>query len=160
VVGNVVNASPCSDMAPALLCLGARAVLSSRRGQRVVPFLEFFQGVKKTVLRPDELLEEIVVPAESAGARGAYRKLKRIQGHDLGIVGVAVLKHAGALRLGISSCAPTPLLVDGLREGDPPEAAVGAARRAIRPISDLRCSKEYRAHMVEVFVRRLIEEVR
>jgi CO/xanthine dehydrogenase FAD-binding subunit len=160
VVGNVVNASPCSDMAPALLCLGARAVVSSRGGQRVVPFREFFQGVKRTVLRPDEVLEEIVVPAQSAGARGAYRKLKRIQGHDLGIVGVAVLKHAGALRLGISSCAPTPLLVDGLREGDPAEAAVEAARRAIRPISDLRCSKEYRAHMVEVFVRRLVEEVR
>jgi CO/xanthine dehydrogenase FAD-binding subunit len=160
VVGNVVNASPCSDMAPALLCLGARAVISSRKGQRVVPFQEFFRGVKQTVLRADEILEEIVVPAESAGARGAYRKLKRIQGHDLGIVGVAVLKHAGALRLGISSCAPTPLLVDGLREGDPADAAVEAARRAIRPISDLRCSKEYRAHMVEVFVRRLCEEVR
>jgi len=160
VVGNVVNASPCSDMAPALLCLGARAVISSRRGQRVVAFQEFFQGVKKTVLRPDEILEEIVVPAASAGARGAYRKLKRIQGHDLGIVGVAVHKHAGALRLGISSCAPTPLLVEGLKEGDAPEAAVAAARTAIRPISDLRCSKEYRAHMVEVFVRRLLQEVR
>jgi CO/xanthine dehydrogenase FAD-binding subunit len=160
VIGNVVNASPCSDMAPALLCLGARALISSRRGQRVVPFQEFFRGVKQTVLRPDELLEAILVPAASAGARGSYRKLKRIQGHDLGIVGVAVMKHGGALRLSISSCAPTPLLVDGLGEGDPADAVAAAARRAIRPISDLRCSREYREHMVEVFVRRLLEEVR
>ena len=90
VVGNVVNASPCSDMAPGLLCLQARAVISSRRGEREVPFKEFFKGVKKTVVRPDEVLERIVVPAASAGARGNYHKLKRINGHDLGIVGVAM----------------------------------------------------------------------
>ena len=159
VVGNVVNASPCSDMAPALLCLGARALVASERGERVVPFQEFFRGVKSTVLRADEVVEGILVPAASAGARGGYRKLKRIQGHDLGIVGVALMKKDGLLRLGISSCAPTPLLVDGLKESDPPEVVVAAARRAIRPISDLRCSREYREYMVEVFVRRLLREV-
>ena len=159
VVGNVVNASPCSDMAPALLCLGARAVIASRRGDRVVPFSEFFRGVKRTVLAADEVLERIVVPVETSGARGGYRKLKRIKGHDLGIVGVALMKKDGLLRLGISSCAPTPVLVDGLSESDPVETVVAAARDAVHPISDLRCSAEYRAHMVEVFVRQLMQEV-
>jgi carbon-monoxide dehydrogenase medium subunit len=159
VVGNVVNASPCADMAPALLCLGAHAVLSSQSGQRTVPFTEFFTGVKRTVLRPDEILEEIVIPPSAAGARGAYRKLKRIKGHDLGIVGVAASNKDGALRLGISSCAPTPLLVDGLSVTDPADAAVAAAREVISPISDVRCSREYREHMVEVYVRRTLREV-
>lgn len=159
VVGNIVNASPCADMAPALLCLGAHVVLSSKSGQRSVPVTEFFTGVKKTVLRPDEVLEEIVVPPETANARGAYQKLKRIKGHDLGIVGVAAMKLDGALRLGISSCAPTPLLVDGLSADGSADAAVAAARGAISPISDVRCSREYREHMVEVFVRRTLQEV-
>jgi CO/xanthine dehydrogenase FAD-binding subunit len=159
VVGNIVNASPCSDMAPALLCLGARALIASRRGERVVPLREFFMGVKKTVLRPDEVLEALVVPASGARARGAYRKLKRIGGHDLGIVGVALMKKDGALRLGISSAAPTPLVVDGLAESDSPEVVVESALKAIKPISDLRCTKEYREFMVETFVRRLLEEV-
>ncbi|MGD0593767.1 MAG: FAD binding domain-containing protein [Acidimicrobiales bacterium] len=159
VVGNVVNASPCADMAPALLCLGARAVISSRAGHRVVPFKDFFTGVKQTVLRPGEILEEIIVPPETATARGSYRKLKRIKGHDLGIVGVAAMKKDGLLRLGISSCAPTPLLVEGLSEADPVEVAVTAAQLAIHPISDLRCSREYREHMVGVFVRRVLQEV-
>jgi carbon-monoxide dehydrogenase medium subunit len=159
VIGNVVNASPCSDMAPALLCLGAHAVISSKSGQREVPFVEFFKGVKKTVLRPDEVLERIVVPASSAGARGSYRKLKRINGHDLGIVGVALMRKDGLLRLGISSSAPTPVLVDGLKEGDSVDVVVAAARKAISPISDLRCSKEYREFMVETFVKRLLKEV-
>jgi CO/xanthine dehydrogenase FAD-binding subunit len=159
VIGNVVNASPCSDMAPALLCLGASAVISSKRGQRVVPFKEFFTGVKRTVLRADEILEEIIVPPAAAAARGAYCKLKRIKGHDLGIVGVAAMRQDNVVRLGISSCAPTPLLVEGLAAADPLDAAVSAAQAAIHPISDLRCTREYREHMVGVFVRRVLKEV-
>ena len=89
-----------------------------RAGNATVPFQEFFKGVKKTVVQDDEILERIVVPASSAGARGSYRKLKRINGHDLGIVGVALMKKDGLVRLGISSSAPTPVLVDGLKEGD------------------------------------------
>ncbi len=159
VIGNVVNASPCADMAPALLCLGARAVISSRDGRREVPFSEFFTGAKRTVLLPGELLEEIIVPAEAAGGRGSYRKLKRIKGHDLGIVGVAAVSNNGSLRLGISSCAPTPLLVDGLSSQDDVEDVVAAAHEAISPISDVRCTKEYRTHMVGVYVRRALREV-
>jgi carbon-monoxide dehydrogenase medium subunit len=159
VVGNVVNASPCSDMAPGLLCLQARAVVASNRGERVVPFRDFFTGVKKTVLAHDEVVERIVVPPETAGARGGYRKLKRIKGHDLGIVGVALLKLNGDLRLGVSSAAPTPVLVDGLSTDTPADEVVAAARGAISPISDVRCSAEYRAFMAETYVRRLLEEV-
>jgi CO/xanthine dehydrogenase FAD-binding subunit len=159
VVGNVVNASPCSDMAPGLLCLHASAVISSFRGERTVPFREFFTGVKRTVLAGDEVLERIVVPAASAGAVGGYRKLKRIKGHDLGIVGVALLKHDGDLRLGVSSAAPTPVLVDGLTTDTPADDVVAAVHGAISPISDVRCSAEYRSFMAETYTRRLLEEV-
>lgn len=159
VIGNVVNASPCADMSPALLCLGAHAVISSQDGSREVPFTEFFTGAKRTILAANEVLEEIVVPAQSADAKGSYRKLKRIKGHDLGIVGVAVSSKDGALRLGISSCAPTPLLVEGLSVGDPVDDVIAAAHAAITPISDVRCTKEYRAHMVGVYVRRALREV-
>jgi CO/xanthine dehydrogenase FAD-binding subunit len=160
VIGNIVNASPCADMAPALLCLDARAVIASKRGEREIQMRGFFTGVKRTVLAPGEILERVVVPVASAGARGAYAKLKRISGHDLGLVSVAVHKHDGALRLAIGSAAPTPVLVDGLQESATVETIVAAARRAISPISDLRCTKEYREHMVEVFVRRLLQEVK
>ncbi len=159
VIGNLVNASPCSDMAPALLCLDARVILASRKSEREVPLREFFTGVKRTVMHSNEILERIIVPAESARARGSYRKLKRIKGHDLGIVGVALMKKDGIMRLGLSSVAPTPLLVDGLGESDDADAVVAAVMKAIRPISDLRCTKEYRAFMVGVFTRRLLEEV-
>jgi len=160
VIGNVVNASPCSDMAPALLCLGARAEIASVRGTRSVPFAEFFTGVKKTVLAKDEILERIVVPAASAGVKGEYRKLKRINGHDLGIVGVAVARTAGELRVAVSSAAPTPVLVKGLSAAAKADEAVKATLAAVNPISDVRCTREYRLFMIETFVRRILEELK
>ena len=160
VVGNIAHASPGADMAPGLMCLGARVQIGSQRRQREIPLEEFFTGVKRTALSPDEIVESITVPASSAGARGSYRKLKRIDGHDLALVGVALAKHEGAVRLGIASAAPTPLLIGGLFEENSPDQVLAAVRAAIRPISDLRCSKEYREHMIGVYVRRLLEEVR
>jgi carbon-monoxide dehydrogenase medium subunit len=160
VIGNVVNASPCSDMAPALLCLGARAVIASSAGERTVPFSEFFVGVKKTVLKSDEILERIIVPAESSGVHGEYRKLKRINGHDLGIVGVAIAKVGKKLRVAVSSAAPTPILVDSLAVSASVDEAVAATLAAVSPISDVRCTKEYRLFMIETFVRRIMEELK
>jgi carbon-monoxide dehydrogenase medium subunit len=160
VVGNITHASPGADMAPGLLCLGARVVIGSRKGPREVDLKDFFTGVKKTVLGPDEIVESIVVPPGSAGSRGSYRKLKRIEGHDLSLVAVALTRNQGALRLSIGSAAPTPLLLEGFSDDDSTEDVVAAAREAICPISDLRASKEYRQFMVEVYVRRLLEEVR
>jgi carbon-monoxide dehydrogenase medium subunit len=160
VIGNIVNASPCSDMAPALLCLGAKVRIASKSGERELPLREFFKGVKKTALAADEVVEAIVVAPGLAGARGSYHKLKRIKGHDLGIVGVALMKKNGVLKLGISSSAPTPVLVAGLREEDSFDTVAFAAKEATSPISDLRCSKEYREFMIGVFVKRLMAEVK
>jgi len=159
VIGNVVNASPCSDMAPALLCLGAVARLRSAIGSRELSFSSFFTGVKKTALAPGEYLESILIPASSSGARGKYLKLKRIAGHDLGIVGVLMTRQDGILRFAVSSAAPTPVLVDSVPVDDRPESAVAKVLAAVSPISDVRGSKEYREHMIAVFVRRLLGEV-
>ena len=160
VVGNIAHASPGADMAPGLLCLGARVVVASQRGERELALKDFFTGVKQTVLGHDEIIEAITVPPASAGSRGSYSKLKRIDGHDLALVGVALAKNGGELRLGIASAAPTPLLIDGLNAEDPEDVVLAAAREAVHPITDLRCSEEYRRFMIEVYVRRLLEEVR
>ena len=160
IMGNVVNASPCSDMAPGLLCLGAQAIIASSKGVRQVPFKEFFVGVKKTVLHPTEVLESIVIPASSAGGVGAYKRLKRINGHDLGIVGVAVYIQKDLLRIAVSSAAPTPVVTPDLPASISTDEAIAAVKAIISPISDVRCSKEYREFMVEVFVARLLKEVR
>lgn len=160
VAGNVANASPCSDMAPALLCLEATAVIRSKTGQRLVPFSQFFAGVKKTVMQSGEFLEKIIIPASSAGATGRYLKLKRIAGHDLGIVGVLMSSHNGRRRFAVSSAAPTPVLVDSISDRDEVAEIRAKVLKSVSPISDVRASKEYREHMIGIYVERLLKEVR
>jgi carbon-monoxide dehydrogenase medium subunit len=125
-----------------------------------VPFTEFFAGVKKTVLKPGEYLASIIVPAESRNARGTYLKLKRIAGHDLGIVGVLMVRHGDSIRFGVSSAAPTPVLVESVTLKDSPDEATRKVLASVSPISDVRGTKEYREHMIGVYVRRLLEEVK
>jgi len=159
VAGNVVNASPCSDMALPLLCLDAEAVLVSLDGQRVVRFRGFFTGPKATVLRPGEFLSEIRVSASRAGITGRYAKLKRIKGHDLGIVGGMLARAEDGIRAAISSAAPTPILVVGIDPTEGSDALNERVQSAIKPIDDVRCTAEYRRFMVGVFIRRLFPEV-
>lgn len=159
VVGNIVTASPCGDMTSPLLCLGTDVVLRSARGERRMPLVEFITGVKKTQIAPDEIVQRLVVPPDRIDAAGGYRKLKRIKGHDLGVVAVALIKSRGHARVAISSAAPTPVLLPDFGVDTPVAEIQQAAQTAISPIDDVRCTKEYRRFMVDVFIRRLMEEV-
>ncbi len=157
VCGNIVNASPCADMAPALLCLDASVHIASGSGTRVLPVRDFFTGPKKTVLKAGEWLEKITVPDSSKNATGNYLKLKRIAGHDLGIVGVLMVKRQGKVFFAVSSAAPTPVLVDSVSASDGEETAVKKVLASVSPISDVRSTKEYREYMIGVYVKRLME---
>lgn len=159
VIGNVVTASPCGDMTSPLLCLGAEIDLRSAKGTRSMPVVEFITGVKKTKISPDEIVERIRVPVTHADASGGYRKLKRIKGHDLGVVAVAMIKSNGVLRTAISSAAPTPVLLEEFPASTGTEEIRKAAQKAISPIDDVRCTREYREFMVDVFISRLTEEL-
>lgn len=159
IVGNIVTASPCGDFGSPLLTLGGKVVLASTNGERQLPLREFITGVKKTLIRSDEIVTRIVVPVDWAGAVGGYRKLKRIKGHDLGVVSVAMIRHQDVIRCAISSAAPTPVLLDDLPADSSVETVQKAAQAAISPIDDVRCTREYRAFMVNVFIQRLMDTV-
>jgi carbon-monoxide dehydrogenase medium subunit len=63
VAGNICNAVPSADMAPALLSLEANLKLVSRKGERTVEIEDFFTGPNQTVVKDDEILTEIRLPA-------------------------------------------------------------------------------------------------
>ncbi len=159
VVGNIVNASPCADLAPPLLCLDAAIEIQSADGARQVSCREFFVAAKQTVLRPGELVSRILVPAETADGQGGYKKLKRIQGHDLGIVGVALWRQRDRVRVAVSSAAPTPVYVGEFAADEPLASVQEALSAAINPIDDVRCTRDYRLFMAGVYLRRLWQEV-
>lgn len=72
--GNICNASPAGDTLPVLYILDARVVLASAGGKRELPLPSFIQGVKRTCLKPNELLESIVIP-KAVFTRTYYKKV-------------------------------------------------------------------------------------
>lgn len=171
LVGNICNASPAADSAPALLVLEANVRIMSREGFREVPIEKFFTGVKKTILKPWEVVREVFIPEPPKNSFGRYLKMMRVWSEDLAIVGVAGLGYREGkdlrIRLAYSSVAPTPLRVREAEEAfleagtveEKIEKAARVASEKVSPISDVRGSAEYRLNLVKVLTRRLLKQI-
>ena len=184
VAGNLITASPANDTITPLWALDARVVLASTRGRRTLTFPEFYHGVRRVDLHPEEMLVGIQFPAMRPNQRGTFLKLGLRRAQAISVVNVAViLTFAEDLdpgqapgpnvpvteaRITLGAVAPTIIraphaeealrqraLTDGLIE----EVARLAAQDA-RPIDDLRGSAEYRRHMVATLVRRALMALR
>jgi len=174
VAGNLCNASPASDTAPACLVLDARVVLFGPAGERRLPLNGFFTSPGRTQMRPDEIMTAVEVPVPPANCAGRYLKLGRNAIGDLAIVGVAVAGFPDAMaasgirfRIALASVAPIPLrataaeaiLTQGPLTEETIDATTTAAMDAVIPISDVRGSAEYRKLMVRNLTRRAVEDV-
>ena len=169
VGGNICNAAPSADMIPPLLALDAEALIAGPRGERRVPLRDVITGVRKTVLGPDELLVELLVPDPGPNSGGAYLRHTPRRELDIAVVGVASqVTLAGGVcrkaRIALAAVAPTPVharAAERALEGQAltaqkiEEAAVLAVEAA-RPISDQRGSAEFRRHLVRVLTRRTL----
>lgn len=162
--GNVCNASPAADTAPALLVFDAVARLTSDSGSRDVSIDEFFVAPGRTVLEAGEILESIQVPPVAATSGSAFLKMSRVTA-DISKVSVAVsLVRDGdsveQCRIALGAVAATPLRVtraeatltgDVLTESTIEEVA-SIAQDEINPISDIRSTATYRRHVAGVLV--------
>lgn len=164
LAGNIANASPAADSAPALLVLGASVNATEMDGSRKIPIEELFTGVKKTSLRAFEVITSITIPPPGARARSAFIKKQRVKGHDLAIINMAAYydPDAGELRVAIGSCSITPILlpVMSISADEPPDELIrrinAIAQEAISPIDDVRASAEYRRALVPVLLEDLL----
>jgi len=169
VGGNICNAAPSADMAPPLVALEAQAVIAGPKGERRVPLSDFFTGVRKTVVGPDELLVEIFVPAPGPHSGGCYIRHTPRRELDIAVVGVAsqVTIANGVCakaRISLAAVAPTPVratAAEAALEGKPLtpeliERAADLAGQAAKPISDQRGSADFRRHLVRILTRRTL----
>jgi carbon-monoxide dehydrogenase medium subunit len=167
--GNICNAAPSADMAPPLLALDAEAVITGPKGERRVPIATFFTGVRRTVLAPDEILVELVVPNPGAHSGGNYLRHTPRRELDIAVVGVASqLTLANGVctkaRIALAAVAPVPLRATAAEQAlegqavtpDRIKRAADLALEAARPISDQRGSAEFRRHLVRVLTRRTL----
>jgi carbon-monoxide dehydrogenase medium subunit len=160
--GNLCNASPSADTAPALLALEAQAEICGNTGTRVIDLDRFFLGPGTTVLGDGEVLTRLKIPLTRKRRGSTYYKLSTRKAMDLAFVGVAVLleldgdDRISKACIALAAVDPTPIRVPSVeRQLEGRVVSLEAAResgelaaRSCNPISDLRASAEYRKEMV------------
>jgi CO/xanthine dehydrogenase FAD-binding subunit len=169
--GNMANATPSADTAPALIALNATAKITSLDGERTVTLEEFFKGPGLTVMRAEEVLAEINIPQTSARLVGEYIKFSPREMMDLAYVGIAVVYNLGdkdkkceGVRIVLGAVAPTPIrakraeaVLEGQNLTEALAEKVGQiAAEEAKPISDVRSSADYRRAMVGAMTARAI----
>jgi aerobic carbon-monoxide dehydrogenase medium subunit len=139
VGGSVAHADPAAELPAALTALGAVFHVRSARGSRDVAAGDFFLTHFTTVLEPDELLVEIVVPPVAPGSGTAIVEHARVHG-DFALGGAAVVVGADRASVVLLAAGPTPVRAVGVEEAladgaDPGEAA-GLAAGAVDVVAE------------------------
>ena len=172
VGGNLCNASPIGDLAPALLALDAVALVRGPGGDRELPLSAFFTGYRRTALGPGELLLGLRVPAPPAGARQLAAKVCKRRELDISAVAAGMvvatdpIRRVVHARLAFGGMAATPAraheaeaaLLGRTWGPDAVEDAVAALSRDFAPIDDHRASAWYRATVAGNLLRGFYEE--
>ena len=161
--GNLVTASPIGDSAPVLLTLDASVVLVTAKGERTVPLADFFVAYRQTVLKPGEIMREIVLP-RGGPSRGLTRrvdflKVSKRRELDISIVAAAFcvdLDAAGVVRkarLAYGGVAAMPMralkaeaALLGKKLTEPNTAHI--LHDTFQPIDDARGGADYRRALV------------
>jgi carbon-monoxide dehydrogenase medium subunit len=153
LAGNICNASPAADTAPALLAYAARVNAIGAAGSRCIPIADFFAGPGRTTLGEGEIVESIDIPFPRPPSGAAFSRLTRRHGVDLAIVSLCCTVHgSGEVTFAAGAVAPRPFIVSG----DTAEEALQRLVARAAPITDLRASREYRAAMLPVLARRAL----
>jgi carbon-monoxide dehydrogenase medium subunit len=166
VVGNLCNASPAADTAPALLSYGAQVKIASAQGERTLALEEFFVGPGRTALQDNELVAEIILPAPQPHTGAAFFRRTRTAMDIAVVCGAAMLQLTNGTcqnaRIALGAVGPIPLRAtraeatlqgQALTDQLIAEASRIASEEA-RPIDDVRSTAEYRREMVRVLTQR------
>lgn len=180
VAGNLITASPANDTITPLMALGARVSLRSKAGERIISLEDFYSGVRKTVMRPDEMLVDIAFPAMNQDQLGTFIKLGLRRAQAISVVNVATSlefdnhgerpwsqRRVQKASITLGAVAPTIIhareaeeyLVGRQLDGETIEAAARLADQAASPIDDVRGSRAYRREMVRVCTSRSLKSL-
>lgn len=173
VAGNLITASPANDTITPLMALDAKVKCKSIRGEREIPLAEFYTGVRKTVLQPDEMLVDIAFPEMKSSQKGNYVKFALRKAQAISVLNLAIVltldkDHISAISITLGAVAPTIihaqkaekfLVGKKLTDVDMVEKAATLVSEDSRPIDDIRGSAHYRQKIVGVMLKRALNAI-
>ncbi len=173
VAGNLITASPANDTITPLMALGASVTLAHVGGERQVALSDFYTGVRKTIMRPDEMLIDISFPALKIDQRGTFIKLALRRAQAISLINIALvltLKNDRITNASITlgAVAPTIIhvpvaeafLIGKTLKDEVISQAAELTMNTSRPIDDLRSSAAYRRETVRVIAARGLRSLR
>ncbi|CAB1065748.1 hypothetical protein D1BOALGB6SA_10547 [Olavius sp. associated proteobacterium Delta 1] len=172
---DICHAVYSGDMAAPLIALDAKLRLAGDRRKNETDLLSFFtgSGIKPNILKFNEILTEIRIPAIPENAGFSYRKLRLRDTVDFPLLGVAVFVQLDGkngkcrqVRLVLGAVGPAPL---GVKEASrlmhgrhitPKliDEVAGAARRMAHPVDNTASSPRYRRQMIPLLIRQAFDE--
>ena len=169
--GNLCNASPAADSAPALVAAGAKVSIAGPKGNRKLAVEDLAAGVGRNNLKKGEIITSIDMPKKDAKSGTSYLRFTPRTEMDIAVVSVGVnltLDGRGVItkaRVALGAVATTVLLVKeaakaiiGTKLDDAAKAKLSAAcSAACKPIDDKRGTIEFRTDVAGVLARRAAE---
>lgn len=172
VVGNLVTASPANDTIVPLYALDARLAVESLKGKREIPLKDFYTGVRKHVLKPDELVTAVLIPKMAQNQDGVFLKLglRKAQAISLVTMAAVLTQDEGKVtdaKITLGAVAPTIIhaesaekfLVGKTLTEENILRAAELAKETARPIDDIRGSAAYRQEISRVLVQRGLKQI-
>lgn len=170
-VGSVCHADPQGDWAATMIALDGKIVAQGPNGRREIAMSDFVLGPFTNALAYNEIAVEAVIPAATGTARGGYLKLERRVG-DFATASVAValdmdgatVRRAGCALAGvggrtIDANEAISVLTGKTLTDENIAAAAQAVAAAAEPRTDHRGSADYKRHIVETFVTRILTNI-
>jgi xanthine dehydrogenase iron-sulfur cluster and FAD-binding subunit A len=172
VVGNLVTASPANDTISPLMALDAKVKLLSTRGERIVALEDFYTGVRKTVMEPDEVITEIFFTGLKPDQPSYFIKTALRKAQAISVINISVIltrqdEQVEVAAITLGAAAPTIIHAEAAEEylkgkilmDDVIKEAGKLTAQAAHPISDIRGSADYRDYMIGVIAKRALRAI-
>ena len=168
IAGNISTASPIGDMAPSLLVLDSKIDLISNKYDKIIPIDTFFKGYRKTILKKNEFIKNIIIPLPENNSTFYAWKLSKRYDQDISTISIAAKlifnnKKLISCKIAFGGMASIPIrskiienyFLKNFLEIDFNKIDY-LLKEEFQPLSDLRGSSSYRILASNGLIKRLV----
>jgi len=172
VIGNLVTASPANDTITPLIALDAEITIRSKTKEYTVKLVDFYTGVRKTVMSPNEMVVGVRFPKMKPNQKGAFIKYLLRETHAISVANVCAILTLDGLNIqeaNITLGAVAPTIIHSKKaetyltgkelSEENIKQSVELAKQDAMPIDDIRSSEKYRSHLIPVLLKKALNSI-